>query len=139
AGERSDHLVRAGGRSADGGAEESPRLERQLVVSRHDGGPAPEEERAEVVYGFRHRQPGGRIVRARPIELQAEARARRPRGARAVADGEWTDLGSAVAADPEEAGPLRRAKPLVAVAAVVGGAKVAEGERHHARRVRAIH
>src|SRR5437773_5810630 len=132
AGERADHLVRARRRGGGGGADKLSRLERECAIARHQRGPAAREQRAEILDRCRHRQPGGGIAGARPVELEVEAGAVGPRGVGAVADGEGADIGPAVPPHPEEGGALRRAEPLVAVPAVVRGAERAEVQRDHA-------
>src|SRR5262249_39478455 len=136
--ERADHVVRTRRSRADRRTQEAPRLERQSVILRHQRGPSAGRERAEIVDRSRHREPGGRIGGAGPVELEPESGARGARDARAVADRERPDLLLTVAPHPEKRGPLRRTEPLVAVAAVVRGTERGEVERDHPRRMGAV-
>ena len=115
------------------------RLERERAVVRHHSRPAARQERADVLDGLGHGEPRGRIAGAGPVELHPEARAAGVRGGGAVADGQRPDLRLPVVSRPQEGGALGRAQPLVAVAAVVGGAERVEIEGHHPRRVGAVH
>src|SRR6266446_6569391 len=137
-GERADHLLRARRRDPERLAQDAPRLEGQRAVARHELGPAAGEEPAQESDRLGHAEIGRRVVAPRPVELQQEARPIRARIVGAVADHDRPHAAPAVAADVEEAGALRRAQPLVAVAGVVRGTERAEVERQHAGRVRAV-
>ena len=114
------------------------RVEREPVVSGHDGRPAAIDEPTDELEGRRNRQPRRGVERPLPVELGAEARSGTDHRVGAVRDRPRPDAALPVAPNVEESRSLRRADPLVEVARVVGRAQPVEIERDHPRGMGAV-
>lgn len=137
-GHAADHRV--GGRLGNGerGADKIATLEREAMAALADGRPAAGHERGAEGDRRRHRQPGGRVERAGPVVLEAEARTVRARRVRPMADDEGTHPLLAIPSHVEERRALGCVQPLVAVPRRVGGAGRIQVDLDHAGRVGGI-
>ncbi len=108
------------------------------MIGTHDPGPTVGVSGLEEVDRRRHRQDGAGVVGSHPVEQQVETRAVGAVGVGPVRYDRRDDPVVAVGPDPQEAGALGSAQPLVAVAGVVGGSQAIEIDRDLARTVGAV-
>lgn len=131
-GHRADHALGTRRRDAERIEQHRARRERERAIARHQLRPAAGKRRAEVLQGGRDTQPRRGVTGAGPVELSAQA------APVAMADDRRMDTCVAVSAHVQKRRALRRAKPLVGIARIVGRCDAAQIERHHAGGMRAV-
>jgi hypothetical protein len=131
--ERRDHLIREGRGDTHRLADYPPSLNGQSVVPLHDLGPAAFYEPPDVLYRLRDAQPGGRVLRPWPCELELELLLRIADVGGTVTDVQWPYERLTVVPDVQERRAFRRAQPLVAVAGAVRGIEFSKIERDDVR------
>ena len=119
-------------------AEHPPRLDGQLPIAPHQRRQAAVEQSFQEVDRLAHAEPRRGVVGPRPVEFVVQLRAARAGHVVSMANRGRMLSCLPVATHVEEARPLRSAKPLVAVARVVGRPKPRQVQRHHSGGVCAV-